>query len=608
MKCFFCSLILLKVALCHPVPSVSPIASTLPTSETFDFMKRYGYLDDTPNSEALYTEDAIRDVIKTMQKFGGIPQTGVVDNATLALMKARRCGVPDIIRNSRSKRYVLGSKGWKKRHITYYLYNWTPKLGEEVIAQNIQQALDTWGKYGRLTFNRVYDFNADIIVMFARGPHGDNFAFDGPGEVLAHAFFPSDFHGRGGDIHFDEEEEWSIHTKESTQGTDFFTVAFHELGHSLGLSHSPVVSSIMFPYYQGYANDLDYDDILGMYALYIQGMPESGPVHFPPPSPPRTTTARTPPAYDYDEDENSVEETDQVDTDKEDGSYNEDDNEIPNIPETEEPEQPETGYESNEDDKDEGLTDDVVKEEDLDEDEEHLPDEDVTPGAEPSIPDVCEGNIDAISAIREQLFVFKGEYFWRLRDKNQLEQGYPARIQQMFPLPESIRKIDAVYERPDSMIVLFSGSQFWVYDGHVFVEDSPQSLSKYGLPDDLDRIDAVISWPKNGKTYLFKNDRMWRYNEDTRTVDAGYPMHIQRWRGVPENLDAAMSWNDGKTYFFKGKLYWTFDDTWISVTETSPLPMPQLWLGCPEKQFVRDYFANHKPKNETDYHQLYGQP
>lgn len=55
-------------------------------------------------------------------------------------------------------------------------------------------------------------------------------------------------------------------------GTDFFTVAVHELGHSLGLSHSTNPSSVMFPYYQGYDSDtefnLDYDDILGIYELY----------------------------------------------------------------------------------------------------------------------------------------------------------------------------------------------------------------------------------------------------------------------------------------------------------------------------------------------------
>lgn len=47
-------------------------------------------------------------------------------------------------------------------------------------------------------------------------------------------------------------------------------MALHELGHSLGLAHSPVQSSIMFPYYQDPESgvQLGYDDILAMYDMY----------------------------------------------------------------------------------------------------------------------------------------------------------------------------------------------------------------------------------------------------------------------------------------------------------------------------------------------------
>lgn len=48
------------------------------------------------------------------------------------------------------------------------------------------------------------------------------------------------------------------------------------------------------------------------------------------------------------------------------------------------------------------------------------------------------------------------------------------------------------------------------------------------------------------KTYFYRRERFWRYNETAKTMDPGYPLHMERWRGVPENLDAATTWKDGQ--------------------------------------------------------------
>merc|ERR1711915_262623 len=90
---------------------------------------------------------------------------------------------------------------------------------------------------------------ADIEIQFERKDHGDGDAFDGYGGTLAHAFYPL----YGGDIHFDDDEDWTF---DSYRGTSLFTTMVHEVGHSLGLSHSDVEGSIMAPFYIGYQRNL----------------------------------------------------------------------------------------------------------------------------------------------------------------------------------------------------------------------------------------------------------------------------------------------------------------------------------------------------------------
>ncbi|KAL7730593.1 hypothetical protein ACLKA6_000584 [Drosophila palustris] len=76
------------------------------------------------------------------------------------------------------------------------------------IRMMVAQALRVWENNSKLTFREVYSDQADIQVLFARRDHGDGYKFDGPGLVLAHAFYPGV--GRGGDAHFDAEETWEF--------------------------------------------------------------------------------------------------------------------------------------------------------------------------------------------------------------------------------------------------------------------------------------------------------------------------------------------------------------------------------------------------------------
>lgn len=69
-------------------------------------------------------------------------------------------------------------------------------------------------------------------------------------------------------------ERWTLN---GHKGHNLFMVTAHEIGHTLGLEHSPVRHALMSPYYRklGRSLVLSWDDILAVQQLYGEEMVDS---------------------------------------------------------------------------------------------------------------------------------------------------------------------------------------------------------------------------------------------------------------------------------------------------------------------------------------------
>ncbi|XP_010749710.3 matrix metalloproteinase-25 isoform X1 [Larimichthys crocea] len=516
-------------------------------SKAVDWLSRYGYLPPSdPRTSKLQSKDGIEKAIRSMQRFGGVQETGILDEETVKLMSKPRCSLPDIVgsedmlkrRRRRRKRYALSGLKWDKTELTWSVHSYpstsvSPRMPNSLVDYILTHAFKAWSDVAPLHFRQLQSDSTgaaaggDIRVSFNRLLHDDGYPFDGQGGTLAHAFFP----GRdevAGDTHFDDHEIWSYRGDSST--TDLFTVAVHEFGHALGLSHSSTDPSIMRPYYQGPVGDvsgfqLALDDKQAIQQLY--GVKDGG----------------QPGGVDPD---------------------------LPRLP-SPPPPRP-------------------------------------TQPSDPSFHERCQGGFDAVANIRGEVFFFKGAHFWRTKRDGSLVSLSPALIKNFWiGLPPGTNKVDAVYERrSDSSIIFFIGPQYWIFKDTVAMSGYPRPLSEWGMRSRsgalVEKVEAAFIWAHNGKTYLFSGGEFWRFDESRTSEqgisqpDAEYPRDNSLWVGVPTHMDDIISWGEGDAYFFKDNHYWVLKNGGLNQEVVTPKSIAVDWLRCPAPPATTTKANPHDPK------------
>jgi matrix metalloproteinase-14 (membrane-inserted) len=583
------------------------------------YLQRYGYMQAPAGAETsnnLISEESFSSAVAEFQRFAGLPETGQVDNQTLNMMRMPRCGNVDkqqvstgaaktasIVKSGqlrswlsapaaavrRRKRYALQGSKWRRQELTYRISQYPTKFvgrKHEVDAQ-IERAFGIWSQVAPIDFVVKKEGRVHIDIRFASGDHGDGDAFDGPGNTLAHAYFPQ----YGGDAHFDDQEYWTV---DSYAGTNIFQVAAHELGHSLGLGHSNVREALMAPFYQKYKPNfkLHIDDVLAIQALYGEkaflpevpgeqhiggGGAQQRPAGGASPTPTSTTTTTTtstttsttttarpffsfgvgpksaPPIYRGNKRPASRTDGDS-DSDGDNNSNEEHDDQRPPSSVPAEPSNNDDNGHDRDDNANPDLSSNGIN------GFGQAPADPMAPAA-----NLCHDSvIDAITRTEDgNSYVFKGDHYWLLTNEG-LARGYPRRIADDWDgLPSHL---DAALTWADGKTFFFKGNKYWRFRNRRRDLGYPKLISAgfAGIPDD---IDAAFVWSGNGRTYFFKGTEYWRFDSKAEPpVSSEYPRSIKVWLGVPFHINAAFKWDNNVTYFFKGNQYYRFNDREFKVS------------------------------------------
>ncbi|XP_011336644.2 matrix metalloproteinase-2 [Ooceraea biroi] len=189
----------------------------------------------------------------------------------LRYMSRPRCGVTD----APSRRLGVAPLRWPKLNLT-----WNFQLADRTTQRTAETAFAIWAANSSLTFSRDTS-EPDIIIAFREGRHmmldrryggavcPDD--LDGPGKVLAHATLPTGTRDDVSEVYIDHREAWHIALTPNPQNSHhLLRMLVHEIGHSLGLSHTTDENLLMYAYSPAveWPVALGMEDVLAVRNLY----------------------------------------------------------------------------------------------------------------------------------------------------------------------------------------------------------------------------------------------------------------------------------------------------------------------------------------------------
>ncbi|XP_018407353.1 PREDICTED: matrix metalloproteinase-14-like [Cyphomyrmex costatus] len=252
------------------ISASTPTVQNLVNTEVIEYLQKYGYLKEVDVTTYTSIEDEkIKQAIALFQEYYQIPGNGALNDNTLRQIRQSLCGLPDM---SHQEQNSVVAK-WRKTHLTRNFH-----LADADTLKTTAHAFFLWEANTSLTFERQ-TLNPDILISYREGFHTYvdsrrkeicSGLFDGSGGVLGHAFSPTNDLVQTTEVHIDGSEKWHIYLNENIPDNKVQLVytLTHEIGHSLGMSHSTHRNSIMFAYVTNNTVKLSLEDNLAIQRLY----------------------------------------------------------------------------------------------------------------------------------------------------------------------------------------------------------------------------------------------------------------------------------------------------------------------------------------------------
>ncbi|KAF5281563.1 hypothetical protein FQA39_LY05098 [Lamprigera yunnana] len=188
-----------------------------------DYLNRYGYFNGQDGSGLTIEDVNSSEFIFALNKFQvyyKLEITKTINDETLEVMKTPRCGMTYIATS-----FNLKGTFWRKDPILWHLRRATNK---QIKLATV--AFQLWEKYANINFQQSFE-NPNVIISFN-----------------TRIFPPAD--NSVSEIHINQNKDWNEELCDiSKDKLSLFIALAQEIGHAIGIDHSPIHQSLMHSVY-----------------------------------------------------------------------------------------------------------------------------------------------------------------------------------------------------------------------------------------------------------------------------------------------------------------------------------------------------------------------
>uniref|UniRef100_A0A8C6PX32 Matrix metalloproteinase-9 n=1 Tax=Nothobranchius furzeri TaxID=105023 RepID=A0A8C6PX32_NOTFU len=515
-----------------------------------NYLKRFGYMDTLQRSgfqSIVSTEKAL----KRLQRQLGLEETGKLNKETLEAMNQPRCGVPDVA----NYQTFDGDLKWDHSDVTYRILNYSPDMDSSLIDDAFARAFKVWSDVTPLSFTRLFEGTADIMISFGKTDHGDPYPFDGKDGLLAHAYPPGE--GVQGDAHFDDDEFWTLGKGPAVKtrygnangAMCHFPFTFEGKSYTSCTTEGRTDNLPWCATTASYDADKEYGFCPSELLYTFGGNADGAPCVFPFIFLDKEYSSCT--TEGRNDGNRWCATTNNYDKDKKYGFCPSRDTAVIGGNSEGEPCHFPFVFLGKEYNSctSEGRGDGKLwcsTTEDYDEDKKwgFCPDQGENHKKEQ------ESSSDTF--FTRLIYMLINRHYWKVPSRGDARHKGPLSISESWPALPAV--IDSAFEDVlTKKIYFFSGTRFWVYTGKSVL--GPRSIEKLGLPNSVQKVEGALQ-KGTSKVLLFSGEDFWRLDVKTQKIDRGYPKPTEVvFGGVPNDAHDVFQYK-GHTYFCRDRFYW----------------------------------------------------